>query len=106
MPQLVKIDLGSLHPYVWFGLLYSALLSLVVAYLLYNRSVRKIGSVQTSMYGSAIPVITALVAWGAFGERPTVTQALGAALIISGVVATRRDKVGRIAPVEEASAIT
>ena len=74
--------------------------------MLYNRSVRKIGSVQTSMYGSAIPVITALVAWGVFGERPTLTQALGATLIIAGVVATRRDKGRPISPVEEASAVT
>jgi drug/metabolite transporter (DMT)-like permease len=64
---------------------------MVVAYLLYNRSVRKIGSVQTSICTGVHSVITALVHGVSFGERPTLTQALERLLIIAGVVATRRD---------------
>jgi drug/metabolite transporter (DMT)-like permease len=107
LPQLSRVDFSSLNWLVWIGLLYSTLLSLVVAYLLYNRSVRRIGSVQTSMHGSAIPVVAALTAWVAMGERPTLFQAIGAALIIAGVVFTRRANKQHVpAPVEEASAVS
>jgi drug/metabolite transporter (DMT)-like permease len=106
LPQLIQVDFASLNGLVWVGLLYSTFLSLVLAYLLYNRSVRKIGSVHTSMHGSAIPIVTALAAWIAMGERPTVFQALGAALIIAGVVFTRPSKTRPAVPVEEAPAVS
>lgn len=107
LPQLSRVNFASLNAFVWIGLLYSTLLSLVVAYLLYNRSVRRIGSVQTSLHGSGIPVVAAIAAWIAMGERPTLLQAIGAALIISGVVFTRRGSKPRVTPtVEEASAVS
>lgn len=106
LPQLMRVDWPSISAFAWFGLVYSALLSLVVAYLLYNRSVRRIGSVQTSVHGSGIPVIAALVAWPVLGERPTLLQAVGAVLIIAGVLATRRGDQRPVAPAEEVSAVS
>ncbi|MEP7270854.1 MAG: DMT family transporter [Acidobacteriota bacterium] len=89
-PGLLQVKWTEISVAAWLGLAYSALLSLVVAYLLYNRSIRRIGSVGTSIYGSAIPVITALLAWPILGERPTLLQGMGAALIIAGVLAARQ----------------
>ncbi len=105
LPQLMKLDWSSVGALAWLGLLYSSLFSLVLAYLLYNRSVRRIGSVQTSIHGSGIPVIAALVAWPVLGEVPTLLQGVGAALIIAGVLATRRGDSKPVAPVEEVSAV-
>lgn len=73
-----------------FGIIYSAALALVACYLLYNRNVRLIGGVKTTIYGCVIPVIAALVAWPVLGEQPTLLQAAGAVLIIAGVLVTRR----------------
>jgi drug/metabolite transporter (DMT)-like permease len=73
-----------------FGVIYSAALALVACYLLYNRNVRLIGGVKTTIYGCVIPVVAALVAWPVLGERPTWLQAAGAVLIIAGVMVTRR----------------
>lgn len=107
LPQLSRVDFASLNWLVWLGLLYSTLLSLVVAYLLYNRSVRRIGSVQTSIHGSGIPVVASIAAWVAMGERPTLLQAIGATLIIAGVLFTRRaHKSHAAAAIEEASAVS
>lgn len=89
-PDLAQLEWRSLSPGVWLGMLYSAWFSLVIAYLLYNRSVRRIGSVQTSIYGCAIPLIAALVAWPVLGEELTAWQGAGGALIIVGVLTTRR----------------
>lgn len=88
-PQLLGLDWGAFTPTTWFGVFYSSMLALVVSYLLYNRAVSRIGSVQTSIHGCIIPLVAALVAWPVLGERPTIWQGVGAALIIGGVLLTK-----------------
>jgi drug/metabolite transporter (DMT)-like permease len=90
LPGMLRTDWSRVGGAAVFGVLYSAALALVVCYLLYNRNVRLIGGVRTTIYGCAIPVIAALVAWPALGERPTAMQGVGAILIIAGVLVTRR----------------
>jgi drug/metabolite transporter (DMT)-like permease len=88
-PGFLQMDWGRVGPVSWFGLLYASGLALVLAYLLYTRSVRLIGGVRTTLYGCAIPVIAALIAWPALGERPSLLHGAGAALIIAGVLVAR-----------------
>jgi len=92
-PDLLHINLFELNGVVWFGLLFSAWFSMVTAYILYGRSVHRIGAVQTSIHGSVIPLIAAAVAWPVLGEQPTWWQAAGAAMIIGGVLLTRSGEV-------------
>jgi drug/metabolite transporter (DMT)-like permease len=89
-PQMLRLSWARVSPGAWAGLAYSALISLVVAYVLWNSSVRVAGSNRTAIYGCAIPLVAALVAWPALGEQPTPLQAIGAALIVAGVLLTRR----------------
>jgi drug/metabolite transporter (DMT)-like permease len=89
-PGLLRVDWRQVGGAAVFGVLYSAVLGLVVCYLLYHRNVRLIGGVRTSIYGCAIPVIAALIAWPLLGERPTWLQGIGAVLIVAGVLITRR----------------
>jgi drug/metabolite transporter (DMT)-like permease len=90
LPGMLRTDWSRVGGATAFGLFYSAALALVVCYLLYNRNVRLIGGVRTTIYGCAIPMIAALVAWPMLGEKPTATQGVGAILIIVGVLVTRR----------------
>lgn len=90
LPGLWRTDWTRIGVAAIFGVFYSAILALVVCYLLYNRNVRLIGGVRTTIYGCAIPVVAAVVAWPVLGERLTWLQAGGAALIIAGVLMTRR----------------
>lgn len=90
MPGLLRTDWPRITAATVLGLLYSAVLALIVCYLLHNRSVRLIGGVKTTIYGCVIPVIAALIAWPVLGEKPTWLQAVGALLIIGGVLVTRR----------------
>lgn len=89
-PQLASLDYGALTLSAWFGIFYSSIFALVICYLIYNRSVHRIGSVRTSIYGSIIPVVATLIAWPVLGERPTLWQGMGAALIIAGVLLARK----------------
>lgn len=90
LPGIVQTDWSAIRPSTIFSVIYASVLALVVCYLIYNRSVRLIGGVRTTIYGCVIPVIAALIAWPVLGERPTLMQGAGAALIIAGVLVTRR----------------
>lgn len=90
LPGLLKVDWTQIGGATVFGVFYSSALALVVCYLLYNRNVRLLGGVKTTIYGCVIPVIAALIAWPVLGERPTLPQAIGAILIVAGVLITRR----------------
>lgn len=90
LPGLVKTDWSRAGGSILFAIIYSSALALVVCYLLYNRNVRLIGGVRTTIYSCAIPVVAALAAWPMLGEKPTLAQGAGAVLIVAGVLATRR----------------
>jgi drug/metabolite transporter (DMT)-like permease len=90
LPGLWRTDWSRVGGTTVFDVFYSAGLSLVMCYLLYNRNVRLIGGVRTTVYTCAIPLVATLIAWPVLGERPTWLQAAGAVLIIAGVLVTRR----------------
>lgn len=90
MPAMLRTDWGAVGLAGWGGLAYSAVLGVVVAYLLWNNSVRVAGSNKTAIFGCAIPMVATLVAWPVLGEAPTWLQAAGAAMIVTGVLLTRR----------------
>lgn len=90
LPAVLRLDTASIGPGAWSGVVYSALVPLVLSYFIFSRSVQKVGSSRTALYNTGIPVVAALTAWGVRGERPTVLQAVGAALILTGVLVSRR----------------
>jgi drug/metabolite transporter (DMT)-like permease len=89
IPEMVGMDWGAVGPAGWGALAYATILSLVVAYLLWNRSVQSVGPSRTVVYMCLTPVIAVLGAAALLGERPRPLQAVGAALILGGVVLTR-----------------
>jgi drug/metabolite transporter (DMT)-like permease len=64
-------------------------LSLLVAYLLWNRSVKAIGGTRTAIYMCLTPLVAVFGAWLLLGERPHPLQGIGALFIITGVLLTR-----------------
>jgi drug/metabolite transporter (DMT)-like permease len=90
LPDLLTTDWPAVSPAAWSGVVASALLALVLCYIIWNRSVRAVGSARTAIYSSAIPLVAALVAWPALGEVPNWGQALGGLLIVAGVLLSRR----------------
>ncbi len=90
LPDILRMDAAGVAPMAWAGVVYSALVPLVLAYFLWNRMVQAVGSSRTSLYNCGIPIVAALTAWAVRGEQPTALQAAGAALIVMGVLISRR----------------
>lgn len=87
--DLANTNWTSLSVAAWSGLAYSTLLSLVVAYLLWNASVQRVGGNRTAIFSCLVPVVATLVAWLMLGERITMWQVLGAVSVIAGVLLSR-----------------
>ncbi len=86
LPSLANTRWDSISLSAWGGLAYAALLALVVAYVLWNTSVQRVGSSRTAIFTCLTPIVAALVAWLVLGEQLTAMQAIGASLVIGGVL--------------------
>src|SRR5215203_468655 len=89
LPGVIRLNWGDVGLNAWLAVAYSSVLSLVVAYLLWNRSVKAIGGARTAIYMCLTPVVAVFGAWLLLGERPHALQAIGAVFIIVGVLLTR-----------------
>ncbi|MCP3144593.1 DMT family transporter [Pyxidicoccus xibeiensis] len=90
VPEVLALEPASIGFNAWAGVVYSALVPLVLSYFIWGRTVQKVGSSRAALYNTGIPVVAALTAWAVRGEQPTVLQAVGAGLILTGVVLSRR----------------
>jgi drug/metabolite transporter (DMT)-like permease len=89
IPALRVQAWGAVSAPAWGGIAFSGFGALVVAYLIWNRAVRRLGPSRTAMYSNFTPVVAMLAAWALLGERPSAWQGLGAAGIFSGIYLTR-----------------
>lgn len=90
LPTVLRLEPSSIGPGAWSGMIYSALIPLVLGYFIWSRSVQQVGSSRTALYITGMPVVAALTAWAVRGERPTPIQAAGSMLILAGVLVSRR----------------
>jgi len=104
LPDMLRLDWGSVGMAGWGAVAYSALFAMVLAYLLFYHGVRVLGPTKTAMYGNLQPIIAIAVAWALLHETPTLWQLLGAGFIMGGLLVSRTAKV-RPAPeaLEEAA---
>jgi drug/metabolite transporter (DMT)-like permease len=89
VPGMLHLNWETIRLEAWLALGYAAVLSLVVAYLLWNRSVKAVGGTRTAIYMCITPLFAVAGAWLLLGERPHPLQAVGAIFIIAGVLLTR-----------------
>ena len=89
MPDLVAMDWGKVGVTGWGALAYATLLSLLLAYLIWNRSVQLVGPSRTVIYMCITPLIAVAGAAIILGERPHPLQGVGAVLILCGVLLVR-----------------
>jgi drug/metabolite transporter (DMT)-like permease len=89
IPAMRAQPWGAVSASAWAGIVFSALGALVVAYLIWNRGVRRLGPSRTAIYSNFTPVVAMMAAWAVLGERPTGWQVAGAAGIFSGIYLTR-----------------
>jgi drug/metabolite transporter (DMT)-like permease len=74
----------------WLPLIYSGVLSTGLALPMWNYGVRWAGAPQAAAYQNLVPAVALATAWLALGEPVSITQFLGGALIVGGLVLLRR----------------
>lgn len=89
LPALSRTDWSGVSIAGWGGVAYSALLSLVVAYVLWNRGVALLGASKAAIYNTVVPFVATAIAMVALSERPGPLDIIGGLLIIGGVLLTR-----------------
>ena len=89
LPGLLRLEWGAVPGTAWAALAYATLLSLVVAYVLWNRSVQAVGGTRTAIYMCVTPLVAVGAAWVMLGEHARPLQGVGAVLIVAGVLLTR-----------------
>jgi drug/metabolite transporter (DMT)-like permease len=90
VPEMLGMQWRAVGWQGWAALGYATILSLLVAYVIWNRSVKVVGPSRTVIYMCLTPLIAVAAAAAFLGERPMPLQAVGAVLIIGGVLLSRR----------------
>jgi len=86
VPSALAQDWRVVTPLAWLGtIVFSSLGSLVLAYLIWYRGVKRLGSTRTAFYSNLTPIVTILTAWPLLGEVPTPWQIGGAAGIFAAL---------------------
>jgi drug/metabolite transporter (DMT)-like permease len=92
LPSMAAQDWRSVRPAIWAAAVGSSLFALVIAYVLWYRSVHRVGNVRTAVYSNLVPLSGTLAGWSILGERLYPLLALGAAAIFAGIALTRSQR--------------
>lgn len=92
LPGLLSQDWRPITAVAWGGAFYSAVLATVVAYVFWSIGIQRTGSARTAVYSNLTPIAAALAAWLILGDRMQPAQALGAAVVVCGLILTRRGR--------------
>ncbi|HEY8256463.1 MAG TPA: DMT family transporter [Gemmatimonadales bacterium] len=90
VPELIHMRWDKVGVLGLGALAYATLLSLVLAYLIWNRSVQLVGPSRTVIYMCITPLVGVTGAALMLGERLRPLQGVGATLILAGVLLVRR----------------
>lgn len=89
LPNLLSVEWTNVSIKGWMGIFYSGLLSIGLAYLIWNNSVSKIGAVRTAAYQNLVPVLGLVFGVVLLHEALTVQQYSGSAMVIMGIIFSR-----------------
>lgn len=93
LPALFAEDWASIPPGGWLGLGYSAIFAIVVAYVIWNTGVKRLGGARTAIYNNLTPVIATVLAAIFLGDALTPQKILGAIVIFMGLYLARTSNV-------------
>ncbi len=93
LPAIMRQDWRTISAVGWGALLFSALLAVVVGYLVWYTSVQRVGNARTAIYSNVTPVFAIAIAWLLLGSTLTWLQGLGALVVLLGLALTRRGRV-------------
>ena len=90
--RLHTLPIAAISAKAWLCLLYSGVVALSLALVLWFFSVRRVGNSQTAVYSNLQPVLAVVFATLLLGEKASSSLLLGAAVIFVGIYFTRRGR--------------
>ncbi len=87
--KMAAVRFATVSLPAWGGLVFSAVFALVVGYIAWYSSVRRVGNARTAVYNNLPPIFAAVFAAMILGERMRPVQAAGAVIVLLGVGLTR-----------------
>jgi drug/metabolite transporter (DMT)-like permease len=95
--EMSAMDWGAVSGSSLLAAVYLTVFATVAAFLCYNFGLTRIQASRASVFINGIPVVTAVAAWVVLGERLTVLQAWGGAMVLLGVwMANALGRPGRV----------
>lgn len=92
IPFIPETNWSSLSAGAWGGAVYSGLLAIGLAYLIWNNGILKVGAVKTATYQNLVPVLGLLFGIIILNESLEWLQYVGSAVVIAGILLTRYGK--------------
>jgi len=92
VPQLLRVSFSAISLTAWLCMVFSGVIALSLALVLWFFSVRKVGNSQTAVYSNLQPILAIVFAHLVLGESVTPTLLLGAAVVFTGIYFTRRGR--------------
>lgn len=99
LPSMLTIDWSTVSYPAYGGIIYSGLLAIGLAYVIWNYGLQTVGAVHTATYQNLVPVLGLIFGIVLLGEQLTLAQYFGSALVIGGIVLSRK-KTREPIPVE------
>jgi drug/metabolite transporter (DMT)-like permease len=90
--QTLNVDWRNLPPLGWGCVLYFAWLAGVYGFVVWYRGVRVIGSQKTMIFQYCVPPVALIVGYFVLREAPSLLQALGVIITLSGVYVASNSK--------------
>lgn len=100
LPNMLKLEWTSISTAAYGGVVYSGLLSIGVAYLIWNYGLQTVGAVHTATYQNLVPVLGLIFGILLLNEQLTLLQYIGSALVVTGIILTRWKKKRQTATVK------
>jgi len=102
LPSIIQLEWTNISAAAYGGVIYSGLLSIGVAYLIWNYGLQTVGAVHTSTYQNLVPVMGLFFGVVLLNEQLTFLQYTGSALVVAGIILARWKKKSpaKVPPVE------
>jgi drug/metabolite transporter (DMT)-like permease len=92
LPAVIAQDWGSVELSGWASLVYSSIMSMLVAYTIWGWAIERRGVGRTVPYMYLIPVLSGVFSVVAFNESFGALKLFGGALVLIGVALARRSR--------------
>lgn len=90
IPWMVQLDFGSISMAAWGGTVYSGLLSIGMAYVIWNYGVSQVGPVRTATFQNLVPVLGLVFGVVILNEKLLQLQYIGSLFVIAGIILARK----------------